>query len=147
MFCEKTSTRLICLILDMFFEIRLLHDVLEIVGVRCHTFGRESVNFVWLNYHGISWWLVPTVNGNTVNMRRVILVHFTTREKWYRRPSEASNLFDFGIIITLLFLIALLYHSFGKLCFWIINHARILQWWKWFSKWVFSFLMGVGSPF
>ena len=30
----------------VFFEIQLLHSILVLVGVRCHTFGRESVNSV-----------------------------------------------------------------------------------------------------
>ena len=38
--------RLIRLFLDTFFVARLLHGVLKLVGVKCCTFGGESVNSI-----------------------------------------------------------------------------------------------------
>ena len=36
------------------FGKQLMHGVLELEGVRCHTFGGGSLNSVWLDCHGIS---------------------------------------------------------------------------------------------
>ena len=56
MFYEKTSVRLVGLFLDIPFEIYVLHEVLTLVGVRCHTFGGESVNSVGSDCHRIMRW-------------------------------------------------------------------------------------------
>ena len=129
----------------MFFEIWLLHGVVELVGVRCRTFDGKSVNLVWLDYHGISWWLVSIVDGETVNLHRAFLVHFARHGEWYynrdRGLWEAS---DFGIY-TIISSNVLFYYYFWKIVYWITNLARILNWWNWFSKWVFDFLLGVSS--
>ena len=45
-FYETNDMRLVWPFLDMFFEIRRLHDILELVGVKFCTFDGESVNSV-----------------------------------------------------------------------------------------------------
>ena len=74
-FYEKICIKFICMFLDTFFETRLLPDILELVVIRCYSFGGESVNLVWLNYHKISWWLVLIIDWETINLRWVFLVH------------------------------------------------------------------------
>ena len=51
MFYKKIGIRPKWPFLDTFFKIRLLHGILELVGVRYCTFNGEPINSVRLNYH------------------------------------------------------------------------------------------------
>ena len=66
---------------DTFFKTRLLYVTLELVGIRYRTFSEESVNSVWPNCHGISWWLVSTVGGEVVKPTHVHLSTFCWTRK------------------------------------------------------------------
>ena len=38
------------------------------IRIRCRTFGGDSIEPIWLDCYRISWWLVPTICGETVNL-------------------------------------------------------------------------------
>ena len=83
----------------------------ELLGVRCCTFGGESVNLVWLNCHGVSWWLV--IDHQCSGTRTVIGDY--ERHLFYLIWYLYCDVFDCNIL--LLF--------FWKQYLLIINHAGI----------------------
>ena len=130
-FYEKTGIIYLWPFLDTFFDKQLLYGVLELVGVRCYTFGGKFINLVWPDYHGISWWLLPTVDREIINLRRVFIVHFTERMEWYY--DRDRELWEASVYLVLVFILWCVWPYYfiiisEKLCFWITNRIRISKW-------------------
>ena len=94
------------------FRDAALHGVLELVGVRCYIFSRESINSVWLDCDGISWWLVSTVSGEIVNLCRVFLVTSLHTESYTRTVIGDCERHRFYFILVLLLCCFWFYYFF-----------------------------------
>ena len=116
----RFTKKLVLILYDRFLTRFSRHDYcivfLKLIGVRCHTFGGESINSVWPNYHGISWWLVSIIDGDIVNLRMAFLVHFLGRGEWYQ---DFERYRFYMILVFTLWYLWLYYFIiiFRKLCF------------------------------
>ena len=137
---RETDMRLICLFLEWFTRHDYCmvdymdHDFsLRHSGYRIVTGYRWQVVALSLKVRklaqGLASALYPVLEGST----RVFVI-------WALWDFEVFLWFVYNILMTKLF-----YYYFGKSYFWFTNHTWILKWLKWFSKWVFIFLLGVSS--